>query len=186
MTPLNGKIVPEHVGLTTFKDKLRRAIWNAAYSLFFRRSPRMCFSYRRWLLKVFGAQLGEPIYTYPTTRIYAPWNLQMGNNSTLGPDVDCYSMAKICIGDNTVVSQYSYLCSGSHDITHPAMPLIFHPINLGEGVWVCADVFVGPGVTIGDGAVVGARSSVFRDVEPWTIVGGNPARFIKPRIVDRK
>jgi putative colanic acid biosynthesis acetyltransferase WcaF len=91
----------------------------------------------------------------------------------------------IYIGANTVVSSYCYLCAASHDHTDPHFGLTTSPIHLGEGVWIAADSFVAPGVTVGDGAVVGARSSVFDDVEAWTIVAGSPAEFIKPRRIDR-
>jgi len=97
--------------------------------------------------------------------------------------VDCYSVAPIRIGAHAVVSQYSYLCSASHDYELPDFPLVTGPIVVAEGAWVAADAFVGMGVTIGAGAVVGARASVFKDVEPWTVVGGNPARFIKKRVM---
>jgi putative colanic acid biosynthesis acetyltransferase WcaF len=105
----------------------------------------------------------------------------MGDHSCLGPDVDCYCVAPIRIGAHAVVSQYTYLCSASHDYTKAGLPLIFAPITIGDGAWVTADVFVGMGVTVGTGAVVGAKAAVFKDVEPWTVVGGNPARFIKRR-----
>jgi putative colanic acid biosynthesis acetyltransferase WcaF len=95
--------------------------------------------------------------------------------------VDCYSVDKIRIGRHATVSQYSYLCTASHDIEDPHMPLVTAPISIEEGAWVAADVFIGPGVTIGDGAVVGARSAVFKDVDPWTVVAGNPARYIRNR-----
>ena len=107
----------------------------------------------------------------------------MGANSCLGDDVDCYCVDKIRLGSSVTISQYSYLCSATHDYEDPLMPLVTAPIVIGDGAWVCADVFVAPGVTIGQGAVVGARSSVFKDVEPWAVVAGNPARFIKKRLL---
>ncbi|HLF97416.1 MAG TPA: putative colanic acid biosynthesis acetyltransferase [Methylococcaceae bacterium] len=107
----------------------------------------------------------------------------MEEHSCLADNVDCYCVAPIAIGAHATVSQYSYLCSASHDYTLPDLPLTSAPIVIGNGAWVAADVFVGPGVTIGEGAVVGARSSVFRNVEPWTVVAGNPARKIRDRIL---
>jgi putative colanic acid biosynthesis acetyltransferase WcaF len=107
----------------------------------------------------------------------------MGNNSCLADAVDCYCVAKVTIGANTTVSQYSYLCTASHDYTDPAMPLVVAPIFIGEKAWITADVFVGPGVTIGNGAVVTARSSVFSDIEPWVVARGNPAVAFKPRVM---
>jgi putative colanic acid biosynthesis acetyltransferase WcaF len=105
----------------------------------------------------------------------------MCDHSCLSHFVDCYCVAPIKIGAHSTVSQYSYLCAATHDIERPDMPLVAAPITIGDGAWVAADVFVGPGVTIGDGAVVGARSSVFKDVPPWTVVVGTPAKVIKKR-----
>jgi len=105
----------------------------------------------------------------------------MGDHSCLSHEVDCYCVAPVKLGAHVTVSQYSYLCTATHDIEEPSMPLVTAPIVIGAGAWITADVFIGPGVTIGEGAVVGARSTVFKDVEPWTVVAGNPARFIKNR-----
>jgi putative colanic acid biosynthesis acetyltransferase WcaF len=107
----------------------------------------------------------------------------MDDFSCLGPEVDCYCVAPIRIGAHAVVSQYSYLCAASHDYERPDLPLITGPIRIEDGAWVAADVFIGMGVTVGAGAVVGARSSVYKDVAPWTVVGGNPARWIKQRVL---
>ncbi|MDG4555008.1 MAG: putative colanic acid biosynthesis acetyltransferase [Candidatus Competibacter sp.] len=105
----------------------------------------------------------------------------MNDHSCLEPDVDCYCVDRITLGAYSTVSQYSFLCAASHDYTDPAMPLTTAPITLGERVWVTADVFIAPGVTIGTGAVITARASVFDDIEPWTVASGNPAQAIKPR-----
>lgn len=105
----------------------------------------------------------------------------MGDHSCLSELVDCYCVDKIKIGAHSTVSQYSFLCTASHDYTEASMPLVTAPIVIGDRVWITADVFVGPGVTIGDGAVVTARSSVFNDVPPWTVASGNPAVPVKPR-----
>jgi putative colanic acid biosynthesis acetyltransferase WcaF len=164
-------------------NKVRRLVWNVVWLLFFRSSPRPLFGWRRWVLRCFGARIGTKASIYPTTKIWGPWHLEMGDYSCLGPDVDCYCMAPIRIGHNATVSQYAYLCTGTHDISDPHMKLVAYPINIGDGAWVCAGVFVGPGVTLGEGAVAGARSSVFKDVEPWAVVGGNPAKFIKKRVL---
>lgn len=110
----------------------------------------------------------------------------MGENSCLAYDVDCYSVDKVRIGANATVSQYSYLCTASHDATDIEMPLITAPIVIEDMAWIAADSYIGPGVTIGQGALVGARSSVFRNVDPWSIVGGNPAKFIKRRELKSK
>jgi putative colanic acid biosynthesis acetyltransferase WcaF len=103
----------------------------------------------------------------------------MREGSCLADHVDCYSVDRVTLEPYATVSQYSFLCTAGHDYTVQGMPLITAPIHIGRDAWVAADVFVGPGVTIGERAVVGARASVFRDVDPWTVVGGNPAHLIR-------
>lgn len=164
-------------------NKLGRVIWGLVWLVLFRPSPRLLFGWRRWLLRLFGAKIAKGVHVYPSVKIWAPWNLRMGEYSCLSHFVDCYCVDKITIGAQATVSQYSYLCTASHDTADPHMQLITAPIHIGDSVWICADVFVAPGITLGPGAVVGARSSVFKDVDPWIIVGGNPAKFIKPRII---
>lgn len=158
-----------------------RALWTFVWLVFYRPSPRMFHGWRRMLLRFFGAKIGQGAHPYPSARIWAPWNLEMGNHSCLGDAVDCYCVAKISIGPHSTISQYSFLCTASHDYTNLTMPLTTAPISIGERVWIAADVFVAPGTMIGDGAVIGARSSVFENVPPWTVMGGNPAKLLKKR-----
>lgn len=165
----------------SLKNKLGRVIWQTVWLLLFRPSPRPLHGWRCMLLRAFGAHLGTGVHPYPSARVWAPWNLSMGDHSCLGDFVDCYNVARITIGAHSTVSQYSYLCSASHEYTYEHMPLVARPIVIGDRVWITADVFVGPGVKVGDGAVIGARSTVLKDVEPWAIVAGNPARFLKTR-----
>lgn len=140
-------------------------------------------------MRLFGGKIGKPAYLYPSARIWAPWNLEMGNHSTLASGVDCYCVDRIKIGAFTTISQYSFLCTASHDYLAPAilerpqMPLVTAPITLGDRVWITADVFIAPGVTVGDGAVVLARSSVFSDLPPWVVASGNPAIIRKERVL---
>ena len=162
-------------------NKLGRTLWGMVWLFIYRPSPKCMPGWRRWLLRRFGARIGRGAQPHASARVWAPWNLEMGDHSCLGPHVDCYCVAPIHIGAHATVSQYSYLCTASHDIEAPDMPLITAPINIGDGAWITADVFVGPGVTIGAGAVVGARSTVLKDVEPWTVVAGNPVKLIKMR-----
>lgn len=139
--------------------------------------------WRRFLLRCFGAKIGSGAHPYPTAVIWAPWNLEMGDNSCLSHHVDCYNVAKISIGKGSTVSQYSFLCSATHDYTKDSFPLLVAPISIGDHAWITADVFIGPGVNIGEGAVINARSSVFADVEPWVVAKGNPARAYKTRVI---
>jgi putative colanic acid biosynthesis acetyltransferase WcaF len=163
------------------RNKVGRVLWAIAWGALFRPSPRIFFGWRRLLLRIFGASLGRKTTISNSVRIWAPWNLRVGDFSSIGNYVDCYCVAPIAIGANCVVSQYTYLCAATHDYKTPRFELRTAPIFIEDGVWIAADVFIGPGVTIGKSAVVGARSSVFSDVAPWTVVAGNPACKIKQR-----
>ena len=164
-----------------WRNKVGRSLWGVVWLLFFRPSPRPLFAWRRWLLRLFGARVGRGVCVHPSARVWAPWNLEMGEHSCLGPDVDCYCVDRVRIGSHATVSQYSHLCTAGHDISDLHMRLTTAPIWIGEGAWVCAGAFVGPGVRLGDGAVAAARAVVVKDVEPFTVVGGNPAKFLRER-----
>jgi len=180
--PATGQVAAwNYTSPFTFRHRLARCVWGVVWTVLFRPSPRPLRAWRRWLLRVFGAKIGPRALILPSAKIWAPWNLEMGEDSCLGPDVDCYCVEKISIGARATVSQYSYLCGASHDIADPGMRLISGPIVIGLDAWVCADAFIGMNVTVGAGAVVAARATVTRNVEPWTVVAGNPARFLKPR-----
>lgn len=167
-----------------FKNKLSRLCWKIGCFFLFRPFVFNFFApWRNFVLKCFGAKIAKGAIVYSSVNIWAPWNLEMKEHSCLGPYVDCYNTDQIYIGANSTVSQKSYLCASSHDITHSRNPLITAPICIQDQAWVAADAFIGMGVTIGQGAVVGARACVFGYVNPWTVVGGNPAKFIKNRII---
>lgn len=162
----------------SFKSKVRRFIWNFIWVLFFRSSPRVLFAWRSWLLNMFGAKIGPEVHIYPSVKVWAPWNLEMKKKSCLSDGVDCYSVDKILIGEGATVSQYTFLCTASRDYSK-TMQLVTAPIVIGDNVWVAADVFVGPGVAIGDNSVVYARSTVINSVANNALVAGSPAKFIK-------
>ena len=164
-------------------NRIARLCWGVVQGTLFRMSPRPCRRWRRFLLKSFGATLAPGAKVGPRARIWGPWNLEMGEHSTISDDVDVYCVAPIRIGSHTTISQYSYLCGATHDHTHPRFPLEPYPITIGSGCWVAADVYVAPGVTIGDRTVVGARSSVFGDLPEGKICVGSPAKPIKDRVV---
>jgi putative colanic acid biosynthesis acetyltransferase WcaF len=157
-------------------NKIRRTIWGICWVLLYRPSPALLHGWRRMLLRLFGARIDAQAHPYPRARIWAPWNLHMGAHSCLANDVDCYCVAPITLGVHATISQYSYLCSASHDYHDPSMPLIAAAITIADEAWVAADVFVGPGVNIGEGAVIGARSTVIGDIPAWTFVAGSPAQ----------
>lgn len=166
------------------KHQIVRLLWSLVWTIFARPLPRSVG--RKWkifLLSLFGAKVAKTAHVYSSAKIYYPANLVMEEYSCLASDVNCYNVAPIKIGANAIVSQGAYLCTASHDISNPLYPLITAPIVVEDQAWVAAEAFVGMGVTIGEGAVVGARAAVFKDVEPWTVVGGNPAKEIKKRII---
>jgi len=169
----------------TLGNKLARSLWQVVWLLLYRPTPRLLHRWRAFLLWVFGAKLGKAVHLYPSARIWAPWNLAMGDHACLSEGVDCYCVDTIRIGAHSTVSQYSFLCTASHDYTQATMPLVSAPISIGEWVWITTDVFVGPGVTIGDGAVITARSSVFNDIPAWTVARGNPAAPVRPRFLSK-
>jgi putative colanic acid biosynthesis acetyltransferase WcaF len=183
----NRKIdVSQCLSTHSFKNKLGRVIWRIVYLLFFRPSPAPLQNWRRFVLRLFGARIGKGAKILPSCKIWAPWNLEMGDYSCLSHDVDCYCVDRITIGAHATVSQYSYLCTATHDPSDPGMKLVTAPIVIEDQAWVCADVFVSPGVTVGQGTVVGARSSVFKDLPAWKICWGTPAKPVRDRIIKQR
>lgn len=166
------------------RHQIIRLLWSFTWTVGARWLPRSLGSgWKRCLLRLFGAKIDSTAHVYSSAKVYYPANLVMHANSCLASNVDCYNVDMITIEAGATVSQGAFLCTASHDISDPSNHLIHQPITVGTRAWIAADAFVGMGVTIGEGAVVGARAAVFRDVEPWTVVGGNPARFIKNRTI---
>lgn len=156
--------------------------WLIQYTLF-AMSPQFLYGWRRFLLRAFGAKIGSGVIIRPNVRVTYPWKLSVGDNSWVGDNVELYSLGEIRIGTNAVVSQRSYLCTGGHDYESIAFDIFAKPIVIEDGAWVATDVFIAPGVTIGMGAVVGARSTVLQDMPSGMICVGQPAKPIKERIV---
>ena len=170
----------------TRKHQMIRMLWSVVWTIFARPLPRSIGSgWKRFLLRLFGAKLASTAIVYSSAKIYYPANLIMDEYSCLASGVDCYHVALVKIGANTTVSQGAYLCTASHDISDSLNPLVTAPIIVKDQAWIATDAFVGMGVTVGQGAVIGARACVFKDVEPWTVVGGNPAKFIKRREIKK-
>jgi putative colanic acid biosynthesis acetyltransferase WcaF len=163
--------------------KLRRVLWGPFKLLFLRGTGRWLSPLRLLALELFGARIERPALVMDGVIVWHPWSLTLRRYCTLGRGVEVYNYAAIVIGEQATVSQGTYLCSATHDFEDPTMPLVFHPITIGAQAWVAANCFIAPGVTVGEGAVVGACSVVTKDVPPWTVVAGNPARVIKPRVL---
>jgi putative colanic acid biosynthesis acetyltransferase WcaF len=162
------------------KELIGRVFWRLA-TLFFAISPRPFWSFRRVLLRMFGAKIGKDVNIYPSVRVSIPWNLHIEDQVTIGAHAILYALGPIHIAERSLISHYAYLCAGSHDYRYSDLPLTKPPIFIGAGAWVCTDAFIGPGVIVGARSIVGARAVVVKDVPPDTIVGGNPARILKPR-----
>ncbi|MGQ9848370.1 MAG: putative colanic acid biosynthesis acetyltransferase [Bacteroidales bacterium] len=164
------------------KNQIARFLWNIVWALLARPFPRsMANGWKIFLLRLFGAKIHHTAVVYSSARIYMPWKLKMEAYSCLAPEVDCYNVDWVIIGSNSTVSQKTYLCTASHNIYKSDMPLITSPIIIEDQVWIAANAYIGPGVKVGQGSVVAACAVVIKDVPPWTIVGGNPAKFIKNR-----
>lgn len=162
-------------------EVLRRWFWLAVQSSLFRWSPRPFHGFRAWLLRCFGATIEGPVVIFPTARIVFPWKLSLGASSMIGPHVNLYNLAPIRLESGANVSQHCHLCAGTHDFTRWSMPLVTQPIVVGRNAWLGADVFVGPGVTVGELCVVGARSVVVRDLPARQVCLGSPCRPVRER-----
>lgn len=165
-------------------SKIARALWNLVYVFAFKWTPEHLALFNMWrifLLRCFGARIGRHCVVKSSCEIWQPWNLTIGDYVALSERVICYSVDKIAIGNQTTVSRDAFLCCASHDVASPIMELTAAPIAIGSNAWIAARVIVMPGRNVGDGAVVAAGAVVVDDVEPWTVVGGNPAKLISKR-----
>lgn len=182
---MNDKLSKHLVGYVPLSIKIKRSWWNIICTLFFR--PFITKIFRKWriaVLRIFGAKIEWDAEVYSSVKIWAPWNLQMGHRACLGPEVICYNQDKVILEDDVVVSQYSYLCTASHDINMLNTAndsLIIAPIWIKEKAWIGSKVFIGLGVCIGKAAVVGATASVYKNIDDYHVVGGNPAKTLKIR-----
>jgi putative colanic acid biosynthesis acetyltransferase WcaF len=163
--------------------KIRRLLWSIVQNTLYRYSFHTWSRWRCMLLRLFGAKIGENCTIRRTSRVYYPWLLEMEELGCLGDDVVVYNLGLVRLGARSSLSQEAYLCAGTHDYTSLAMPLVTAPIIIGADAWICARAFIGPGVTVGDGAVVGACAVAMKDVPAWTVVAGNPARAVKKRVM---
>ncbi len=161
-------------------ELLLRVLWVPG-GLLFRLIPRPFFGARRLLLRLFGARVGRDVHIYPSATIYLPWCLDIGHRSAIGEGAYIYNLGKVSIGERATISHKAHLCAGTHDYADPSLSLIRSEIVIDDDAWICADAFVGPGVHVGRGAVVGARAVAVKNVDDWSVVAGNPARHVKQR-----
>lgn len=156
-------------------------LWWVVQATLFAMSPQFMYGWRRFLLRLFGAKLGKGVLIRPTVRVTYPWKITIGDMSWIGDYSELYSLGEIKIGDDVVISQHSYLCAAAHDFTKTSFDIFDKKIVIEDQVWLAYNVFVAPGVTIGRGAVVGARSSVFQDIPTGMVCYGSPAKIVRPR-----
>ncbi len=160
-------------------------LWWIAQAVLIHPSPQIMYGWRRMVLRLFGARIGRNVRVRPSIRVTFPWKVEIGDDSWIGDGVELYSLGEIRIGRNAVVSQGSYLCAGTHDYRDPTFAIEARPIVIGDQAWVAAQSFVAPGVTIGQGAVVGARSLVLKDVPAGMVAMGHPAKLHGPRLAPK-
>ncbi|MGC4062610.1 MAG: putative colanic acid biosynthesis acetyltransferase [Aquabacterium sp.] len=166
-------------------NRIARATWGTVWLLLFRPSLRPMHIWRVSLLRLFGARIGQHVHIHGSCRIWAPWQLEIGNFVGIGEGANLYNMAPLTIGDEAVVSQGVHLCGGTHDYTARSFQLQALPIAIGSNVWLCTEAFIGPGVTVPTGCVVGARAVMTKTPAEgaWGVYAGNPARYIKARCI---
>lgn len=183
MRPLEAKHTRPQEGGASYplKHRLFRMAWSLTWLLLAAWTPPPLHRWRVFLLNMAGANVHVSAHVYPSARIWFPPHLSMAEYACLGPNVNCYCMAPISLGRNAVVSQGAHLCAGTHDIEDEHFQLVVRPITIEEDVWVAAEVFIGPGVTLHKRAVVGARAVLFRDAEKNKVYAGNPALPIRDR-----
>ncbi|SNS79525.1 putative colanic acid biosynthesis acetyltransferase WcaF [Granulicella rosea] len=162
-------------------NRARRLVWNIVHALLYRTSPRPMHSWRAMLLRLFGATLGPNCHFYPSSRVWAPWNLHCADSVGVGDDAEIYNPARVRLGSHAILSQGAYLCGATHDYNDPGFPLLAYEMEIGAYAWVCARASVAPGVQIAEGAVLGLASVATHDLEAWTVYAGSPAVRVKDR-----
>ncbi|MDX2116490.1 MAG: putative colanic acid biosynthesis acetyltransferase [Planctomycetota bacterium] len=170
-----------HISPFSRREKVGRLAWALVQGTLFRYSFTTWYRWRNTLLRLFGARVHPSCRIRRTARFECPWNFTAGPNCAIGEHAIVYALGPITLGRRVSVSQYSHLCAGTHDFTRRDLPLIRPHVTLKDDSWLGADAFVGPGVTLHEGALLGARASAFKDLEPWTMYGGNPAKPIRKR-----
>jgi putative colanic acid biosynthesis acetyltransferase WcaF len=158
-----------------------RVLFMIAWALFARWTPPPLRGWRRMLLRAFGAKMGRGSSVYASAKIWYPAHLVMADYSSMGPRVRCYNQGRITIGEWAIVSQDASLCASSHDFDDPDFQLIIRPIHIGAHAWIAAEAFVGPGVTVGDHAVLGARAVAMRDLDANMVYGATAPTAIRLR-----
>ena len=183
MTPLDASDTRPLEGGASFSlgNRLFRLVWMTAWVLLARFTPPPLHGWRRLVLRAFGAKVGQGARVHASVSVWLPANLELGDHALIGPGVRLYNQGRISIGAHSVISQRAHICASTHDVSDPLFQLVVRPVSIGAQCWVAAEAFVGPGVTMGDRSVLGARGALFSDAEPDAVYSGNPAAFVKSR-----
>jgi putative colanic acid biosynthesis acetyltransferase WcaF len=175
--PTDPYLAPQY----SLANRVRRQLWNLCWALFYRTSPRRAFGWRAFLLRCFGAKLGAHCHFYPRSRIWAPWELECEDTVIVGDGAELYNPSRLYLASHAILSQDAYLCGATHDYNNPAFPVVSYPMRVGRYAWVAARACVSPGVNVGEGAILGLASVATRDLGPWGIYAGVPAKKVKDR-----
>ncbi|WP_252263503.1 putative colanic acid biosynthesis acetyltransferase [Paracidobacterium acidisoli] len=178
----SSQIDPTLLPSFSLKNRLARALWNLCYALLYRTSPRPLHAWRSMLLRAFGAKMGAACHFYPKSKVWAPWNLICEDRVSLADDAELYNPSSMYLGSHAIVSQGAYVCGATHLYNEVSFRLVSFPMRLGAYSWVCARAAVNPGVNVGDGAILGLASVATKDLEPFGIYAGIPARKVKERL----
>ncbi len=165
----------------SLRNRLQRLVWNVCWLLLYRVSPRPFHGWRAMLLRAFGAEMGPNCHFYPASKVHSPWNLVCADQVTAGDGVEIYNPAPLRLGSHAILSQGAYICGATHDFDDAEFPLLTYAMEIGAYAWICARASVGPGVNVGEGAVLGLGSVTTKDLEAWTVYAGTPAARVKER-----
>lgn len=165
----------------SFANRVQRQLWSVCWIVLYRPSPRLAHGWRAALLRLFGAELGPGCRFYPASRVWAPWNLTCEDTVIVADGAELYNPAPLYLASHAIVSQGAFLCGATHDYDNPEFPVVSFPMRMGRYAWVAARACVSPGVSLGDGAILGLASLATKDLEPWSIYAGVPARKVKER-----
>ena len=167
----------------SLKEAILIRIWEVVWTLFVRWLPKICSRWHIVLLKLFGGKIHGHSFISHTVRIYAPWLLEIGTGSSLGTRCEIYNLGPVIIGERVTIAQYSYICNGTHDLSTRILPLMVGKVNIGNDVFIGAKAIILPGLRLGVASVIGAGSVLTKDTDDYGIYAGNPARYIKKRVL---
>ncbi|NQY88108.1 MAG: putative colanic acid biosynthesis acetyltransferase [Colwellia sp.] len=181
MNDLVGNRKTRNSASFSLSNRCLRLFWNVIYFILIRYTPKNLNLWRIGLYKLFGAKIHKKVTIYPKAKVWIPWNLVMEEGSCIANDTVIYNQGMVYIRKHALISQAAHICTGTHNYETQCFDLVIKAIEIGEHSWVAAEAFVGPGVKVGEGAVLGARAVAFKELEAWGVYTGNPAIKVKIR-----